>query len=128
LPGGEFEPDEIQALTARLARSYPFLNPAHAARLIHAYGARAYRVLGAAKSVADLGRHFGATLSEAEVRYLIEQEWATTAEDVLWRRSKLGLRLTNEEAAAFDAWMRDFVALPPVSSTPAAPNPASRIL
>jgi glycerol-3-phosphate dehydrogenase len=128
LPGGEFDPDELNALTARLARSYPFLDGAHAARLIHAYGARAYRVLGAAKSAADLGRHFGATLSETEVRYLIEQEWAATAEDVLWRRSKLGLRLSSEEAAALDTWMRDSVALPVVSSTPAAaPNLPSGI-
>ena len=93
LPGGEFDPDELPALTQRLVRSYPFLDAAHAARLVRAYGARAARVLGEAKSAADLGRHFGATLTEAEVRYLIDQEWAVTAEDVLWRRSKLGLHL-----------------------------------
>ena len=120
LPGGEFEPAEIQALTARLARCYPFLEAAHAARLVHAYGARAYRVLGAAKSAADLGRHFGATLSEAEIRYLVGQEWAATAEDVLWRRSKLGLRLSDEEAAELDVWMRDTVPSLAASSAPAA--------
>ncbi len=94
LPGGEFAPDELPALTQRLMRSHPFLEAAHAARLVRAYGARAARVLGGAKSAADLGRHFGATLTEVEVRYLIAQEWAVTAEDVLWRRSKLGLHLT----------------------------------
>jgi glycerol-3-phosphate dehydrogenase len=118
LPGGEFEPDELPALTQRLARSNPFLSGAHAARLIRAYGARAARVLGKARTAADLGRHFGATLTEAEVRYLIGQEWAATAEDVLWRRSKLGLHLSREEAAALDAWMRE--------SAPSAPMPGER--
>ena len=95
LPGGEFDPEEMPLLAARLARSYPFLAEAHADRLTRAYGARAARVLGRAKSAADLGQDFGATLTEAEVRYLIEQEWARTAEDVVWRRSKLGLRLST---------------------------------
>jgi glycerol-3-phosphate dehydrogenase len=114
LPGGEFEPDELPALTRRLARSYPFLSAPHAGRLVHAYGARAARVLGRAKSAADLGRVFGATLTEVEVRYLIDQEWAVTAEDVLWRRSKLGLHMSVEECAALEAWMRDAVPRPTV--------------
>jgi glycerol-3-phosphate dehydrogenase len=123
LPGGEFDPDEMPALTQRLARSYPFLDAAHAARLVRAYGARAARVLGTAKSAADLGRHFGATLTEAEVRYLISQEWAITSEDVLWRRSKLGLHLTRDETAALEAWMREVV---PSASGVAAAFPVSR--
>jgi glycerol-3-phosphate dehydrogenase len=107
LPGGEFEPDEMQAVTARLVHSHPFLDRALAARLTRAYGTRARRVLGDAKSLADLGRQFGAGLSEAEVRYLMREEWAATAEDVLWRRSKLGLHLTFGEADALDTWMRE---------------------
>ena len=63
-----------------------------------AYGARAARMLGRARSAAELGRDFGATLTEAEVRYLIEQEWAATAEDMLWRRTKLGLHLSRDQA------------------------------
>ena len=55
---------------------------------------------------ADLGRNFGADLYEAEVRYLFEHEWAMTAEDVLWRRTKRGLQLSREEAAALDEYMR----------------------
>jgi glycerol-3-phosphate dehydrogenase len=106
LPGGEFEPDEILLLAARLARRFPFLGDAQALRLVRAYGTRAARVLGKATSAADLGRQFGATLSEAEVRYLIDHEWAASADDVLWRRSKLGLRLSTAEAAALDGWMR----------------------
>jgi glycerol-3-phosphate dehydrogenase len=62
-------------------------------------------VLGRASSAADLGRSFGATLTESEVRYLMTVEWARTAEDVVWRRSKLGLRLSAEEVAELDRWM-----------------------
>src|SRR4029079_16692267 len=118
LPGGEFDPDELPALAMRLARSYPFLSEPHAARLVHAYGTRATRVLGKAKSTADLGRQFGATLTEAEVLYLIDQEWAATAEDVLWRRSKLGLRLSPAETAALAGWMRGAVFSAPASREP----------
>ena len=62
--------------------------------------------LASAKSVADLGQAFGATLTESEVRYLMANEWAVTAEDIVWRRSKLGLRLSADEVAALDDWMR----------------------
>src|SRR5580693_10357371 len=105
LPGGDMDVSAIPALTAELLRGYPFLTPAHANRLVHAYGTRAGKVLGNAKSIDDLGQSFGATLTEAEVRYLISQEWACTAEDIVWRRSKLGLRLTLQEIAALDAWI-----------------------
>ena len=115
LPGGEFDPEELPALTQRLLRSYPFLDGPHAARLVRAYGARAARVLGKAKSATDLGRHFGATLTEAEVRYLIDQEWAATAEDVLWRRSKLGLHISLDQAAALEVWMREIMPSVPAS-------------
>jgi len=107
LPGGEFEPAELPLLVARLSRSFPFLDDAHALRLVRAYGTRAARVLGKAKSVAGLGRPFGATLTEAEVRYLIESEWARSADDVLWRRSKLGLRFSPSEVAGLETWMRE---------------------
>jgi glycerol-3-phosphate dehydrogenase len=118
LPGGEFDADELPAFTRRLARSYPFLSEAHALRLVRAYGTRATRVLGKAKSTADLGRQFGATLTEAEVRYLIDQEWAATAEDVLWRRSKLGLRLSGAEIGALEGWMRNTGPAPPAFGEP----------
>ena len=62
-------------------------------------------MLGNAKSMADLGQSFGATLTESEVRYLMANEWAVTAEDIVWRRSKLGLRLSAAEIAALDEWM-----------------------
>jgi glycerol-3-phosphate dehydrogenase len=105
LPGGDMDVSAVAALTAELLRDYPFLTPAHAARLAHAYGTRAARTLDAAKSMADLGRNFGATLTESEVRYLMANEWACTADDIVWRRSKLGLRLSAAEIAALDEWL-----------------------
>lgn len=106
LPGGEFDIGEFGQVAARLSRSFPFLSEAHASRLVHAYGTRAWIILGKAKSMQDLGHQFGATLTEAEVRYLIEHEWARSAEDILWRRSKLGLHMKASETGALDAWMR----------------------
>jgi glycerol-3-phosphate dehydrogenase len=105
LPGGDMDVSAIPALAAELLRGYPFLTPAHANRLAHAYGTRAAKVLGSAKSMADLGQSFGATLTESEVRYLMAVEWACTADDIVWRRSKLGLRLSAAEIAAIDEWI-----------------------
>ncbi|HCH95932.1 MAG TPA: glycerol-3-phosphate dehydrogenase, partial [Erythrobacter sp.] len=68
------------------------------------YGTRIDRVLGGATALADLGRHFGGTLYEAELRYLVDHEYARTAQDVLWRRSKLGLHLPDEAQQAVADW------------------------
>ncbi|TVQ53577.1 MAG: glycerol-3-phosphate dehydrogenase [Rhodobacteraceae bacterium] len=106
LPGGDFPVDGAPALVASLRERHPFLDAAWALRLVRAYGVEAAEVLGGAETAEALGRRFGWNLTEAEVRWLMTREWARTAEDVLWRRSKLGLRLTPEEAAALDAWMR----------------------
>jgi len=105
LPGGEFDVHGLDALIASLKSRYPFLSKAHATRLARAYGTRAAKLLGEAATAADLGADFGATLTEAEVRYLMAQEWAHTAEDIVWRRSKLGLRLSPDQVAALDRWM-----------------------
>jgi glycerol-3-phosphate dehydrogenase len=105
LPGGDMDVSALPALTAELRRSYPFLSQEHASRLAHAYGTRASNLLGGAKSMGDLGESFGATLTAAEIRYLMASEWALTAEDIVWRRSKLGLRLTAAEIAAIDDWI-----------------------
>ncbi len=95
----------VAALTAELTRNYPFLTPANANRLAHAYGTRAAKWLGHAKSLADLGLSFGAGLTESEVRYLMAHEWARSVEDIVWRRSKLGLRLSAGEIAALEDWI-----------------------
>ncbi len=105
LPGGEFDVHGLDALIASLRSRYSFLSKAHATRLARAYGTRAARLLGKASTAADLGEDFGATLTEAEVRYLMAHEWAQTAEDIVWRRSKLGLRLSPDQVAALDRWI-----------------------
>lgn len=105
LPGGEFAVDGFDAELARLRAGYPFLEPGHARRLVRLYGTRARSVLGKATSAAHLGRRFGSDLYEVEVDYLMAWEWARTAEDVLWRRTKQGLRCTESEAAALADYM-----------------------
>jgi glycerol-3-phosphate dehydrogenase len=99
LPGGDFPPQGFDALCDRTRQRYPFLPEAAARRLVRAYGTRVTRILNDAKTLADLGKAFGADLSEAEVRYLVRTEWAVSTEDVLWRRSKLGLRFSRDEVA-----------------------------
>jgi glycerol-3-phosphate dehydrogenase len=107
LPGGDFPVDGVGALTASLRQAYPFLSERWALRLVRAYGTQARDVLGDAASAADLGRDFGATLTEREVRWLMEEEYARDAEDVVWRRTKLGLKLSSEETKTLGTWMKD---------------------
>jgi glycerol-3-phosphate dehydrogenase len=103
LPGGNFPMGGQDAISAALLVLYPFLDAAWAERLTRSYGTLAETVLGDAKSLADCGRHFGHGLTEREVDYLKQREWAVSAEDILWRRSKLGLRFTESEAEALAA-------------------------
>ena len=105
LPGGDFPVDGADALKAERRARHPFLSAADADRITKAYGTRAGRWLGDAKSRSDLGRDLGAGLSEAEVDYLRREEWAVTSEDILWRRSKLGLRLDVAQQAALAAYL-----------------------
>jgi glycerol-3-phosphate dehydrogenase len=107
LPGGDFPVGGVADLTARLRADHPFLDAAWAGRLIRAYGTEAWAVLGGARRPEDLGRAFGATLTEAELRWLRTREYARTAEDILWRRSKLGLRLTPDQTAAVEKAMAE---------------------
>lgn len=104
LPGGDFKVADVPAKIAQLQADYPFLTPRWAQRLIRAYGTDAWHILGSAKTAADLGQDFGETLTEAEARWLHQQEFARSADDVVWRRSKLGLRLTLDQVAALQAW------------------------
>ena len=105
LPGGDFPADGFYALVAEFIGRWPFLSEPHARRLVRAYGRRAERILGSAQSMDDLGTCFTGNLTSAEVRYLVENEWARTAEDVLWRRSKLGLKATAEELSALSEYI-----------------------
>ncbi|UVC07340.1 glycerol-3-phosphate dehydrogenase [Rhizobium sp. TH2] len=106
LPGGDFDRQGFEGLVAKFRREFPFLSEAHSRRLVRLYGTRAWRIVGKAKSFADLGQLFGGDLTEAEVAYLIEQEWALESEDVLWRRTKLGLKLEADGRQALEEFMR----------------------
>lgn len=105
LPGADFAVDGYEAQVRQLRSRYPFLEKLHAERLVRCYGTDAANVIGLSSVPADLGRHFGGSLYECEVRWLIEKEWARTAEDVLWRRTKQGLFLSPEQAADLEAYM-----------------------
>ena len=106
MPGGDFPVDGVEDLIDGLRADFPFLDARWAKRLIRAYGTEAREILGDAESADDLGRDFGASLSEAELRWLMAREYAVTAEDVVWRRSKLGLRLSEGQIAEIDSFMR----------------------
>ncbi|MCF3639402.1 glycerol-3-phosphate dehydrogenase [Rhizobium sp. TRM95111] len=107
LPGGDFPATTFDAQVAALSKSHPFLTKDHGRRLVRLYGTNAAAILGSATSLADLGRHFGSDLYEAEVRWLMKEEWARHAEDVLWRRTKRGLHLTAAEVAALEDYMAE---------------------
>ena len=107
LPGGDFPVDQVGAKIRHLREQHPFLTEYHAARLFRAYGTEAADILNGAESPDALGRDFGGTLTEAEVRWLMDKEYALHAEDVVWRRSKLGLRMSEDEIAALDVWMAE---------------------
>jgi glycerol-3-phosphate dehydrogenase len=105
LPGGEFPAEGFDALVDEMMARWPFLSQSHAHRLASAYGRRAERFLKDARSMDELGPCFAGDLTGAEARYLVENEWAQSADDVLWRRSKLGLKATPEECAALDRFI-----------------------
>ncbi|WP_374311852.1 glycerol-3-phosphate dehydrogenase [Dongia sp.] len=105
LPGGDFPVNAFAAQVGSLQQKFPFLELKQARRLIRAYGTRALRILDNARSAGDLGRKFGPSLTEAEVNYLMDQEWARSAEDIVWRRSKLGLHMAATDIDALQAYI-----------------------
>jgi len=105
MPGGDFEVADVDRLISDLREKYGFLDARWARRLVRAYGTDTWQILGEAQSVDDLGQDFGASLTEVEVRWLMDMEFARSAEDVVWRRSKLGLRLSAGEIKILDDWM-----------------------
>ncbi|GAC1340497.1 MAG: glycerol-3-phosphate dehydrogenase [Beijerinckiaceae bacterium] len=102
LPGGDVPDDDFAAFEQNFSARYPFLPGETAARLARAYGTRAERIVGGATSLASLGRDLGGGLSAAEVSYLVDNEWARSAQDILWRRSKLGLHLPADAQQNID--------------------------
>ena len=110
LPGGDFARDGFERELAALAARYGFLQQAQLRRLLRLYGTQARVLLGDARVASDLGRDFGAGLTEAELDYLVREEWARTGDDVLWRRTKLGLRLDPAAREVVDGRVRALVA------------------
>jgi glycerol-3-phosphate dehydrogenase len=106
LPGGDIPNADFEGFLQQLQGDYPFLPPALARRYGRAYGTRARKLLGSAQRLADLGPDFGGGVYDAELRYLRDVEWARSAEDVLWRRSKLGLHTGVATQRAVAEWFK----------------------
>jgi glycerol-3-phosphate dehydrogenase len=105
LPGGDFAPEHLEAEITRIQRRIADLPPKHAERLFRTYGTRASRFLEGANRLRELGENFGAGLSQREVDYLIAEEWARSADDILWRRTKLGLKLSAEQRRKLNSYV-----------------------
>jgi len=110
LPGGNFKTDEFDAEVAKFEKDFPFLGKSLAIRLMRLYGTDARLFLGDASSPGDLGRDFGSGLHEIEVKWLIDREWARSADDILWRRTKLGLKMSPEEAGELERFISGYLA------------------
>jgi glycerol-3-phosphate dehydrogenase len=105
LPGGDLPRDDFDAFLAGVQRRWPFLPAPLAVRLARAYGTRISDIIGSARRIEDLGQDFGAGLTQAEVTYLQNHEWAMTADDILWRRTKIGLHMTAAQRERFAQYM-----------------------
>lgn len=106
LPGGDFALRQKETVFMQFKVDFPFLSEDLAARLFKTYGTCAALMLKGITSIKQMGQNFGADLTEIEVRWLMRWEWAETAEDILWRRTKLGLRMTKDESVKLENWMQ----------------------
>ena len=97
--------DSFAVFLRGIERRYPWLPARLQLRLAHAYGTRFERVLGNASSTADCGREILPQLYECELEYLCREEFAQTSQDILWRRSKLGLHLANTDISPLERWL-----------------------
>ncbi len=102
LPGGDFPWNGAANLRDSLLAQYPFLAPATAERFVRSYGTLTAEMLGNATAAADMGRIIGADLTERELEWLVRTEWARTADDILWRRTKLGLHFSPDQRATLE--------------------------
>lgn len=107
LPGGSFPVDGHQALGQMLKHRIPALPDFVVRRWVRTYGNRAFQIVHGAVLEENLGLHFGAGLYQCEIDYLVRHEWAMTADDILWRRTKLGLQLNDNEKKALAQWLAD---------------------
>lgn len=115
LPGGDFGTAGIEGYRKALKGRCPFLPEMQADRYVALYGTRSDNLLSGAQSIADLGLHIGADLYQREVDFLVETEWARCVEDIIWRRSKLGLRLSPVEIGRLATYVKE-------KTSPASPS------
>jgi glycerol-3-phosphate dehydrogenase len=99
---------DLQSYTDLIFETYPWFFTMVARRYVHHYGTRVHQILQGAESMADLGQDFGHGLFEKEITYLRKCEWAHTADDILWRRTKLGLLFSAAERAELDEYLKKF--------------------
>ncbi len=105
LPGGDFAIDDFDLCCNKLNKQYPFLSADQCQHYFKRYGTRSQQMLGNATSIDDLGKDFGHGLYQCEIEYLINNEWARTAQDILWRRTKLGLKFSEAEYQVLEKWL-----------------------
>ena len=105
LPGGDFLIHEKKELVLKLQKKYPFLDQICSNRFINYYGTLSFKILENVKSKKDLGINFGHSLSEIEVKWLLMNEFANSADDILWRRTKLGLKFNETERNKLKKWI-----------------------
>lgn len=105
LPGGDFKFSSFNITRENLGQDFPFLGKQIIRRYMKSYGTIAWEILKEVKNIDDMGHHFGHGLYEVEVRYLNQFEWAMTADDILWRRSKLGFEFNQDQKGALVHWM-----------------------
>jgi glycerol-3-phosphate dehydrogenase len=105
LPGGDFPATHFDQLVAKAAADFPFVEPGLIKRLARLYGTHLWLMLAQCEHAGDLGQHFGASLYQVEVDFLVREEWAQRAEDIVFRRTKLGLRMQPEEIDALQAYL-----------------------
>ncbi|WP_343584640.1 glycerol-3-phosphate dehydrogenase [Herbaspirillum sp.] len=108
LPGARFKRADRAAEVARLQKKYAQLDPAYLARLFSRHGLNSHSVLREAQTPDELGRDFGGGLRQREVEYLAVHEWACEADDVLWRRTKCGLHMSERQRQEFKDWFAEF--------------------
>ena len=105
LPGGDF--DNHDSLEIKMTADFPWLDKAVISRYVRTYGTSSYEILKQCSSMADLGIHFAGTLYQAEVEYLVAQEWAHTSDDILWRRTKQGLYASEDNVQALEQFLTE---------------------
>ena len=106
LPGGDFLVNEKKEVINKLQKSYPSLSQNCVKRLINYYGTLSFQILKNVKSKKDLGKNFGHSLTEIEVDWLLKNEFAKSVDDILWRRTKLGLKFNDNEKNKLENWLK----------------------